>query len=80
MGYAGHLWSQGIDYAARDAEVRRIYTGAPDAAELLARDKVEYVVVSPLERTSLTVNEQFFTRYKKVGETGAYRLYKITSP
>jgi hypothetical protein len=80
MGYAGHLWSQGIDYAARDAEVRRIYAGAPDAAELLARDKVEYVVVSPLERTSLTVNEQFFTRYKKVGETGAYRLYKITSP
>jgi hypothetical protein len=80
MGYAGHLWSQGIDYAARDAEVRRIYAGAPDAESLLARDKIEYVVVSPLERTSLTVNEQFFTRFKKVGETGAYRLYKITSP
>ncbi|MDT7541016.1 MAG: hypothetical protein QOE33_920 [Acidobacteriota bacterium] len=80
MGYAGHLWSQGIDYAARDAEIRRIYAGAPDAESLLAREHVEYVVISPLERTSLTVNEQFFTRYKKVGETGAYRLYKITSP
>jgi hypothetical protein len=80
MGYAGHLWSQGIDYAARDAEIRRIYAGAPDAESLLAREGVEYVVISPLERTSLTVNEQFFTRFKKVGETGAYRLYKVTSP
>ncbi|MFL6230601.1 MAG: hypothetical protein ACJ741_17660 [Pyrinomonadaceae bacterium] len=78
MGYGGHLWSQGIDYAAREAEVSRIYAGAPDAAQLLAKYGVEYVVVSPLERTSLKVNEQFFTRYKKVGETGAYRLYKVT--
>lgn len=79
MGYGGHLWSQGIDYAAREAEIKRIYAGAPDAAALLARYKVEYIVVSPLERTGLTVNEQFFTRFEKVGETGAYRLYKVAN-
>jgi hypothetical protein len=78
MGYGGHLWSQGIDYAAREAEVSRVYQGAPDAAQLLAKYGVEYVVVGPLERSSLRVNEQFFARYKKVGETGAYRLYKVT--
>lgn len=78
MGYAGHLWSQGIDYAPREAEVKRIYAGAPDATQLLAKNGVEYVVLSPLERTGLQVNEQFFTRFEKVGETGAYRLYKIT--
>jgi hypothetical protein len=78
MGYGGHLWSQGIDYAAREAEVSRVYQGAPDAAQLLAKYGVEYIVVSPLEQSSLRVNEQFFARYKKVGETGAYRLYKVT--
>jgi hypothetical protein len=78
MGYAGHLWSQGIDYAPREAELRRMYAGAPDAESLLAKHGVEYVVVSPLERTATRVNEQFFRRFTKVGETGGYSLYKVT--
>ncbi|MDQ1592500.1 MAG: hypothetical protein QOG71_3127 [Pyrinomonadaceae bacterium] len=77
MGYAGHLWSQGIDYAPREAELRRMYAGAPDAESLLAKYGVEYAVVSPLERSAVQVNEQFFRRFTKVGETGGYSLYKI---
>lgn len=77
MGYGGHLWSQGIDYQARESDVSRIYAGAPDAEQLLARYGVEYAVVGPLERTGLRVNEQFFTRFEKIGETGGYSLYKI---
>ncbi|HEX8160453.1 MAG TPA: hypothetical protein VF538_01030 [Pyrinomonadaceae bacterium] len=80
MGYGGHLWSQGVDYAARESEVGRVYAGASDAEQVLAKYGVEYVVVSPLERTGLRVNEQFFTRFKKVGETGAYQLYKVARP
>jgi hypothetical protein len=80
MGYGGHLWSQGVDYAARESEVSRIYAGSSDAEQLLAKYGVGYVVVSPLERTGLRVNEEFFTRFKKVGETGAYQLYKVARP
>jgi hypothetical protein len=78
MGYAGHLWSQGIDYLPREAELRRMYAGAADAESLLAKHGVEYVVVSPLERGAVPVNEQFFRRFTKVGETGGYSLYKVT--
>jgi hypothetical protein len=77
MGYAGHLWSQGIDYAPREAELKRMYAGAPDADSLMAKHGVEYVVVSPLERGAIPVNEQFFRRFTKVGETGGYTLYKV---
>ncbi|HEX8458712.1 MAG TPA: hypothetical protein VF656_15565 [Pyrinomonadaceae bacterium] len=77
MGYAGHLWSQGIDYAPREAEVKRMYAGAPDAESLMLKYGVEYVVVSPLERSAVAVNEQFFRRFTKVGETGVYSLYKV---
>jgi hypothetical protein len=77
MGYGGHLWSQGIDYAGRESEVSRVYAGSFDAEQLLAKYGVEYVVIGPLERTGLRVNEEFFTRFKKVGETGAYQLYKV---
>ena len=77
MGYAGHLWSQGIDYVEREREVRRIYAGTPDAQGLLYKHGVEYVVVGPLERAGPGVNEGFFSRFTKVGETGGYKLYKV---
>jgi hypothetical protein len=81
LGYPGHVWSHGIDYAAREAELKRIYSGSADAPALLERAGIEYVVVGPLEREEmrkygLSVNEPFFARYRKVGEAGAYRLYK----
>jgi hypothetical protein len=84
IGYAGHLWSHGIDYIAREADLLAIYAGAPNADELLKRYGVEYVVVSPVEAQKLgaeghTVNPVFFERYKKVGQVGEYKLYKVES-
>ena len=91
MGYAGHLWSQGLDYQAREAQVRSLYAGttylprdgtrALGPEELLGALGVDYVVVGPLERAALRVNEGFLaSRLTKVGETGEYRLYKVARP
>ena len=80
MGYGGHLWSQGINYAPREAEIKQIYAGGAMAESLLAKYGVDYIVVGPLERSSLTVNENFFQRFQKVGETVGYRLYKVARP
>ncbi len=80
LGYGGHLWSQGIDYGAREAEVRSIYAGGANADALLAKYGVEYVVVSPLERAAVRVNDSYFTRFTEVGGIGEYRLYKVTRP
>ncbi len=80
MGYPGHIWTHGIEYAPREAEIKRIYAGLPDAGALLAHYGIEYVVVSPLERGVMPVNDSFFEGYTKVGQVGAYRLYKITRP
>ncbi len=78
MGYPGHIWTHGLEFAQRQAEIRRIYSGAPDAAQLLQNYKIDYAVVGPLERLELTVNEPFFLRFQKVGEVDGYRLYKIS--
>jgi hypothetical protein len=80
MGYPGHVWTHGLEFAQRESEIRRVYAGASDAAAILRRYGVNYVVVSPLERNVTTVNEQFFSRFPVVGEVGEYRLYKITQP
>ena len=80
MGYPGHIWTHGLEYAPREAEIKRIYAGAPDAEALLRKYGVSYIVVGPLERNNANVNDQFFSRFTKVGEVGEYRLYKITQP
>ncbi|HEU4595794.1 MAG TPA: hypothetical protein VFS10_11690 [Pyrinomonadaceae bacterium] len=84
LGYPGHVWSHGLDYKERESELQRIYSGAADAAHLLTKNGIEYVVVGPLEevemrKAGLALRRPFFERYAKVGEAGEYRLYK-TSP
>lgn len=81
LGYPGHVWSHGIDYSAREAELKDIYAGAADAQSLIAKEGIEYVVVGPLEREEMkqrgvALNETFFARFAKVGEAGGYILYK----
>jgi hypothetical protein len=77
MGYAGHLWSHGIEYGRREADVKQVYAGANDAEELLARYGVDYIVVGPPERTLLSVNDAFFSRFTIVAEASGYRLHVI---
>ena len=77
MGYPGHIWTHGLEFAEREREIKRIYAGAPGAEQLMQNYRIEYVVVGPLERIVMPVNDQFFLRYKKVGEVGEYSLYKI---
>lgn len=78
MGYPGHIWTHGIAYGEREAEIKRIYTGAPDAEYLLAKYSVDYVAVGPTEHAALKVNEAFFERYRKVIDVGGYSLYKVS--
>ena len=77
MGYPGHVWTHGLEFAPREAEINRVYAGAPDAVAILRKYGVDYAVVGPLERNLMNVNEVFFARIQLVGEVGEYRLYKI---
>jgi len=77
MGYPGHIWTHGIDSGPREADIRKIYEGAPDAPALLAKYGVDYVVVDPQERSVMQVNDAFFNRYKEVATVREYHLYKV---
>ena len=77
MGYPGHIWTHGLEFMQREAEVKRIYLGAPDTDQLLSKYKIEYAVIGPHEERDTPYNDRFFSRFEKVGEVGGYSLYKI---
>jgi hypothetical protein len=78
MRYTGHLGSYGIDYQPRELEVKRIYEGSALADSFLKKYGIEYVIISPEETANLQfVNEQYFEKFPKIAEFGAYKLYKV---
>jgi hypothetical protein len=77
LGYPGWMWSRGLDYSERSADIERIYSGAPEAETLLRKYNVDYVLVGPMELASFKVNEQFWSKYKTLSQAGAYRVYQI---
>jgi hypothetical protein len=79
LSYPGWAWSRGLDYAEREDQIRRIYRGDPDAQNLMRREHIDYVMIGPLERASMSANEAFFSQYVKVAQCGPYDLYKVSS-
>jgi hypothetical protein len=77
LGYPGWMWSRGLDYSERSADIQRIYLGGTEADALLQKYNVDYVLVGPMELASFKVNEQFWSKYKTLSQVGAYRIYKI---
>ena len=78
MGYPGHLWTHGIDYASRELDLQTIYRGGPAAKELIARYGIDYVLVGPVERETLKPDETLFVaEYPIVIDHAGHRLYRV---
>jgi len=77
MGYPGHLWTHGIDYQARENEVKAIYRGGPIASQLLAQHHVNYVIIGPVEQEQLQPDESFFDQYPVVIDHAGYKVYQV---
>jgi len=77
MGYPGQTWSRGLPYTDRERDIRAIYAGGPDALALLRQYRVDFVEVTPLERTSMPVSDAFFASMRVIAQSGDYQLYEV---
>jgi hypothetical protein len=77
MRYTGHLASYGIDYAEREADLKRIYAGDAAAENLLRKYRIDYIIVTPEERRWTNVNEEFLNRFKLTAQTGENKVYQV---
>jgi len=80
LGYTGYIWVHGLPYADREADIKRIYAGEDGARQLIDRYSIDYILVSPIERNDMPVNDAFFGQFPKVGQSGEYALYEVTQP
>ncbi|MBW2043135.1 MAG: hypothetical protein JRI76_14085 [Deltaproteobacteria bacterium] len=63
LGYRGWLWSWGIDYREREKDVQAIFLGTSQANVLIAKHKIDYVVIGPREREVFHANADFHHRH-----------------
>lgn len=78
MSYPGWLWSQGMDYTQRAADLRTILALAPEAPELLESYGIDYVVVGPNERDQLGADlTAYQARYPSIIRTAHYEVFDV---
>jgi hypothetical protein len=78
MSFPGWLWSQGFDYTARERELRTIFELGSEAAPLLTKYHVDYVVIGPYERTQLTGNlTGYRDAYPRIIQTPNYEVFAV---
>ncbi len=82
MRYIGHLDSHGIDFRTREADLKKIYEGEGTADVFMQKYDIDYVLISPEERSyfqtnNLQFNENFFQKFPIVAEAGQYKVYQV---
>lgn len=81
MGYPGWLWTEGLPTAERERDVRAIYGFTSDAPGLLAKYRVDYVVIGPVEREQLRANvEAYRSRFPELLRTTSYEIFDVRRP
>ncbi len=78
MGYRGWLWTYNIDYKQREQDVKKIYSGAPDAKALLDKYGIKYIVVDKLSIRDFGADRAFFqNNFKKVLSSQWGEIYHV---
>jgi uncharacterized membrane protein len=78
MSYPGWLWSYGINYNQREADIARIYNGGPEVIGLLTHYHVDYIVIGPSERSAFHPNVDYFNaQFRLALHTTNYDIYAV---
>ncbi|HLB78404.1 MAG TPA: hypothetical protein VJO72_15345, partial [Candidatus Dormibacteraeota bacterium] len=78
MSYPGWLWSYGIDYSQREADLLRIYRGGAAALDLLHRYHADYLVIGPDERNTMQPDVDYFNaEFRLVLQTANYQIFAV---
>ncbi len=61
LGFRGWLWSWGINYSQREADVNKMFQGDPQTPQLLQKYHIDYVIIGPGEIANFKANSDYYT-------------------
>ena len=80
MGYRGWLWTHGIDYRGREHDIFDIYSGAANAADLMRRHGIQYVLIEQDKMLDFHENPAFFAaHFPVIYHSPNYTLFKVSN-
>ena len=79
LGFHGWVWSHGLDYQNREEDIKTIYLGGKTAEDLIAKYKVNYVTISPQEKSMFSVNVSYFETYPKITLGNDWQIYDVSN-
>ncbi len=63
LGYRGWIASYGMETSYKTMVMERVFSGHPDALELLKKENIKYVLVDSSARANFKVNDAFFDKF-----------------
>ena len=80
MGYTGHLWSHGIDSAARENQLDRMFRGDADWSSLAKSAGATHIYWGPNEkRRYAAFNPPWLNQLKNVSGSPAVQVFDLRS-
>jgi hypothetical protein len=77
-GYAGWLWSRGIDYADREKQIKDFYQSPTVDSSFLKEYKISHILVDQsVEEDYKITPDKFDKLFKREYVVGKYILYSV---
>lgn len=77
VGYEGHLWSHGIDYAAKMQLLKNLMSGGSESLKTAHELGVTHVYWGPLETTQFGVEPQWPSSFRNVSRVPGISVYEV---
>jgi uncharacterized membrane protein len=78
MGYPGWLWTYGFDYTPIQNDEQTMFSGSPDAPQLLTKYKIDFVVIGPSEISQFKASQSYYdTHATLVMQTSEVKAYDV---
>jgi uncharacterized membrane protein len=80
--YEGWIYSYGIDYLERIAEIRKMYENPGENLSLFEKYEVDYVIIGDAVHENFDVDEAYFLRntsqFTEVFKNDAYSVFSVS--
>lgn len=78
LGYPGWLWTRGINYSAREAEIKKFYADPNPKDSIISKYSIGYVLVDDFVLRNYNASlEKFDKQFTKVFSNDNYTLYSL---